>query len=411
MGTWQLQKRLAYFATTTVLCVVALACTPGSQTADHPTTHLPHPTGGLTKLTNWTIPLGDPGDPTWSGPDSTDPNTSDESSSQPGPGENTPADLPADSGDPGERPDTSPTSYIASQPRMGIGGCPIYPDNNVFHADVRGLEARADSDLILAALGDEFVSGPLSKVRDGVRKGLPVNVVDSTVERSVKVVKQGFLLQPESLGYFPLPKSPRIQGYPGISSDQHLLLFDTATCRTHEFFIFRPPYLSWYQTWEASSAYTLDMTSNQMPKRAATVSAISMIAGMIRYDEVEAGSINHVLVAAVPNTSTELGVWPAAPRTDGKNTDPNAPRIGTWLRLKDIDMTKFGPKAQVIVRAMQKHGVVIHDTNLGRIGLGKENDSRWDDADMGTLRQIRASDFEVIDPTPMMVSRDSYEIR
>lgn len=384
MGNWGFRKYWIHLAAVTILGVVAVACTPGSRSFRHSTSNRRTPGAPIVGLTDRT-----PGPP-----------ASEESEKSEKP--ETP-EKPV--------PDSGAASYIASEPRLGIGGCPIYPDNNVFHADVRRLEPRPDSDQIIATMGDEMVSGPLSKVRDGIRKGLPVNIVDSTVDRSVTVVKQGFLLQPESLGKFPMPKSPKIQGYPGISSDQHLLLFDTATCRTHEFFIFRPPYLSWYQTWEATSAYTLDMTSNAMPRSAATVSAISMIAGMIRYDEVEAGAINHVLVAAVPNTSTELGVWPAAPRTDGKNTDPYAPRIGMWLRLKDVDMTRFGPRAQVIVRAMQKHGVVIHDTNHGRIGLGKENDPRWDDADLGTLRQIRASDFEVIDPTPMMISRDSYEIR
>lgn len=415
MGKSRTTRFIRVVAVIAALCTTAVSCTPGSEASRDLDAE---------RLTAWLrlVRLAQ----LVSGPDEpTDPGA------RPGDGRGTsPTDdvtgIPAEHDRPPRSPvvttTTIPTTtpheptvgsdtYIASTPRMGIGECPIYPTNNAFHADITGLETLPESDLIIASMGDEQVSPPSSKVRDGIRKGIPINLVDSRVDRMRTVVKQGFLLQPESLGKFPIPSSPRIQGYPGVNSDQHLLVFDTATCRSHEFFIFRPPYLSIYQTFEANSAYTLDLTSNEMPKRASTVSALSLLAGMIRYEEVESGSVDHVLVAAVPNTSNQTGIWPSAPRTDGPNPDPYAPKIGQWLRLKHVDTTRFGPKAQIIIRAMQTHGVVIFDTNHGRISLGKENDSRWDDEDLKTLRQLTAADFEVVDASPMMVSRDSYEIR
>lgn len=420
MGIKRINGPLRAIAIITTLCLSMIACTPDVEVPDDPTPEQLSQWLRLARLAGIDIDAelarrssdkapttkraetregpstpadGNPGSPAG---DDAEPNNPEPTDSGPGTNQSGPI---------------GPASYIASKPRMGIAGCPIYPTNNAFHADITGLDTLPESDQIIATMGDEPVNPPSSSVYNGIGGGIPVNVVDSTVDPSRTVVKQGFLLQPESLGKFPMPSSPRVQGYPGVSSDQHLLLFDKATCRTHEFFLFRPPHLSFYQTFEADSARTLDMTSNEMPKRAATVSSISMLAGMIRYDEVEAGSINHVIVAGVPNTSNALGIWPAAPRTDGPSSDPYAPKIGQWLRLKDIDTSGFGPKAKVIIRAMQTHGVVIHDTNYGRISLGKENDSRWDNEDMNTLRQITASDFEVVDASPMMIARDSYEIR
>lgn len=419
MGITRIKGTLGVVGIIAAVCMSLVACTPGVEIPDDPTPEQVDLWIRMAELAGINeAPLSSSADPLSrrSADDIDVPGDApaSEDSEEPTPHEDLPLTVPRPAETvppPHDDAELDRVSFIASEPRMGIGGCPIYPINNAFHADITGLDTLPESDQIIAAMGDEQVSPPSSKVSNGIGKGIPVNLVDSTVDKSRTVVKQGFLLQAESLGKFPMPSSPRIQGYPGVTSDQHLLLFDKATCRTHEFFLFRPPHLSFYQTFEANSAYTLDVTSNEMPRRAATVSAISMIAGMIRYDEVEAGSVNHVLVAGVPNTNSATGIWPAAPRTDGPSTNPYAPKIGQWLRLKDIDTSTFGPKAKVIIRAMQTHGVVIHDTNHGRIALGKENDSRWDDEDMKTLRQITAADFEVVDASPMMVSRDSYEIR
>lgn len=305
---------------------------------------------------------------------------------------------------------TPARTYVASENRMGIGNCPIYPPNNVFHADIRNLAKHPNSDQIITAMGNERVRAMGSVVWQGSRSGYPVNLVDSTTMPHTQFVKQGFLLMPEPIGSFPLPPNPRVEGYPNPAWDQHLLLFDIATCKSHELFLVRTPWLSFYRTWEADAAFTLDLTRNEIPFAASTVSGFSLLAGLVRYDEVASGSINHVIAVAFPKTSNLPAIWPAT-RSDGRNTDPNAPRIGTWLRLKDVDLDQFGPTAKVVVRALQKHGALIQDTNLADIAISGENDPRWDDADMRTLSKLSAADFEVVDPTPMMVSTDSYEIR
>ncbi|MCB1256375.1 MAG: hypothetical protein KDB26_04675 [Microthrixaceae bacterium] len=301
-------------------------------------------------------------------------------------------------------------SYIAQRTRMGIGNCPIYPRNNVFHADVRSLPKSSNSDQIIAAMGSAKVRGMTSVVWQGSRSGYPVNVVDSGIDPSVTFVKQGFLLRPESIGSFPMPANPRLEGDPTPAWDQHLLLFDKSTCKSHEMFLVRTPSRSFYRTWEADSAHTLDLTSNAIPNVASTVSAISLLAGLVRYEEVASGSIDHVLTVDFPKVSNRAPVWPAV-RTDGQNSDPNAPRMGSWLRLKNVDLSKFGPTARVVIKALQTHGAIIKDSNTSDISINGENDSRWDDADMNTLAALTAADFEVVDPTPMMVSANSYEIR
>lgn len=374
MGTHSLRSRLTSITIATTLALTAVACTPELNPADMGSSDgtssdvdivLPEPEPQMTHGVSTTIAPSDPA------PERT---------------------------------------YISAGTRKGIGNCPIYPRNNVFHADIRELDQHPDSDKIITAMGNENVRGPSSGIWMGSRGGIPINIVDSTTMPLTRFVKQGFLLQPESIGSYPLPPNPRIEGDPTPAWDQHLLLFDTATCRSHEMFLTRTPSLSWYRTWEADAAFTLNLTSNDIPRSASTVSGFSLLAGLVRYEEVASGEIDHVLTVAVPNASNLPPVWPAT-RTDGKNTDPDAPRIGMWLRLKNVDLDRFGPGAKVIVRALQQHGAIIQDSSTFGVLIPSENDPRWDNNDMKTLKQLTAADFEVVDSAQMMVSPNSYEIR
>lgn len=414
MGNWKLHKTVVMLAAVTVLAAAATACTPAPRKTRTSMRQSLIPSAVATSRAELGFASEDsPGDVSIPGMNqemdvsATEDNSDDDLGSA-----EDQRQREQDIRDSTTTDDNGePTTFIARAPRMGIGGCPLYPANNAFHADIRSLETRPDSNLIIEALGDERVGGASSFVWQGSRSGVPINIVNSNVDNKVQVIRQAGFLLTESLGTFPMPASPKIEGYPTPAWDRHLLLFDTATCRSHEFITFRLPHQSWFRTWEADAGHTIDLTSNTIMPYTSTVSGTSLLAGMIRYEELAAGAINHAISITIPSTSNKPGIWPSTTNSDGKNTDPNAPRIGSWLRLKNVDVTKFGPKTRVIIEALQTHGAVITDTNVGGIGLTMENDHRWDDADLATLRQLHASDFEVVDASPMMVSRNSYEIR
>jgi hypothetical protein len=95
---------------------------------------------------------------------------------------------------------------------------------------------------------------------------------------------------------------------------------------------------------------------------------------MVRYDEVAAGAIRHVLkVSSGPETS---GRW-AFPMvgSDGDSTDPVAPREGLRFRIKpSVDLTALhlNPQAYVIARALQRYGMYLGD-NGGHTTLKLED--------------------------------------
>ncbi len=213
----------------------------------------------------------------------------------------------------------------------------------------------------------------------------------------------------------PWPSQPRFEGWPGRAWDRHILAVDSATCRSWEAINVQPPteniWAALLGKWWADKVVSIDLASNT-PRQGGTVIAAgnSMLAGLVRYDEVAAGEINHVLTMSLPLISSGEPAWPAF-ATDGRSDHPDAPAMGTWFRLRsDADLSGLGPQARVVARAMQRHGLIVSDTGPG-IGMAGEPDLRWDESDLAGIRRFTLSDLEVVDPSPMMVSADSMAIR
>lgn len=311
-------------------------------------------------------------------------------------------------GTPARAPDGS---YITSGERLGIENCAVFPRDHAFHADISGLPVAAGSEAIIEAAGADLILQPGfgSLVWRGSRTGLPINVVDSRAVPSVDVLGGEYAYLSDLSGH-PIPDSPKVEGFPGAAWDRHMLIVDTATCTSHEFFYAtRIPVVG---RWHAATAVTFDLGSNDIRDRgAANAAGTSMLAGLLRHDEVERGQIDHTLSFSLPRIAKREPVWPAS-GTDGRSTDPNAPPMGTWFRLRaDTDLSGLGPDARVIAQALQLHGAVLGDTGPDYIGLAGENDERWDDADLETLKTLTLADFEVVDPSAMQVEEGSYQIR
>jgi hypothetical protein len=85
---------------------------------------------------------------------------------------------------------------------------------------------------------------------------------------------------------------------------------------------------------------------------------------MARYDEVDAGHIDHVLkVASGPEVSASA-VFPMV-GSDGDSDDPAAPPQGLRFRIKpSVDLDKLGldPEALIIATALQRYGFYIGDS-------------------------------------------------
>jgi hypothetical protein len=94
----------------------------------------------------------------------------------------------------------------------------------------------------------------------------------------------------------------------------------------------------------------------------------------VRYDEIQAGAISHVLKIAVHTTKC-AHVFPMVGDECG-SPDQYAPPEGTRVRIDpSIDLTRYrlSPAALVVARALQSYGAVIGDQSGGPVTLKVEN--------------------------------------
>lgn len=93
-----------------------------------------------------------------------------------------------------------------------------------------------------------------------------------------------------------------------------------------------------------------------------------------RYDEVKAGAIEHALRIGVRGASTGF-LWPMS-GSDGRSTDPYAPKQGSRLRIQpgiDLSSYRLAPDALVLARALQRYGAIVGDSTGSPVELKLED--------------------------------------
>lgn len=281
----------------------------------------------------------------------------------------------------------------------------LFPNEALFHRKVTDLPVTADSDRIIATMGDlRLQAGASSTLRYGRTGGVPFNFVDdSTPRHSFRFTYSG---ASDAIEY-PMADPPYIQAMPWYGLDDHYVAIDIERGKMWELWAAR----NWFGSWRAGSGALWDLTSLRYAHGSTTASGLPMFPFTFTYDEVASGSIDHVLSMSAPVVRAKEFQWPAR-GTDGPSRKRHSPVMGTWFRLrKDADLSGLGPQARVLAEAAQTYGVVLTDTNGGMINIGGVPDARWDNADLATFSTLDAKDLEVVESLSLMVDETSLAAR
>ncbi len=294
-------------------------------------------------------------------------------------------------------------------PVPGATACPVFPADSFWHADVSALPVHAQSSAWVTSVGAtsklkaDFGSGTW----DGGPIGIPYTVVPGTQAR----VPVSFDYADESdPGPYPVPPNAPIEGGPASTGDRHVLIVDKDQCRLWELYSAYPQNAG--ASWTAGSGATWSMTSNAMRPLGWTsgdAAGLPILPGLVRYEEVAAGQIDHAIRFTAPRTANAF-VWPASHKAaTGGASDPP---MGAWFRLKaSFDISGFSTQNQVILRAMKKHGMVLADNGSSWFTSGAPNPG-WDDDDLQRLRTVPGSAFEAVNVSSLPVSpTSSYAVR
>ncbi len=238
----------------------------------------------------------------------------------------------------------------------------------------------------------------------GTQYGIPYNVVDTAASQNTfPQVAVPILLYPSEsdLTYYPVQTGTAIEGNPvdcpNDGNDRHLLILDRRSCTNYELYQAAPC----KGAWSASDGLLFDMlNTEQRPygMTSADASGLSVFEGLIRYDEILAGSINHAIRFTAPNTKANgNGGLFLAPATHAAGNNYGTDNImGMRIRLKaSFDVSTFSPTNQIILNAMKKYGLILTD-NGSKLFFQGTQDSRWNDTDLNNLTKVLSASFEVV---------------
>jgi hypothetical protein len=304
-------------------------------------------------------------------------------------------------------PASTTPSAAAGNP-AAFGSCPSFPSDNVWHAKVGGLPVHPNSAAYVGSIGSaktvhaDFGSG----LYDGGPIGIPVTMLNgSTGGSSVR-----FEYDDESdPGPYPIPSGVAIEGGPNSAGDRHIILVDPSACQAYELYAAYP---NGDGSWRAGSGARYDLRSNTLRPAgwtSADAAGLSILAGLVRYDGVASGHIDHAIRVTAPKTRNGY-VWPAR-HAASSDSSLALPPMGLRLRLKStVDISGLPVQAQVVARAMQEYGVILADNGSAWFISGTPDD-RWNNDALHALGALKGSDFEAVDTAGLMVSPDSGAAR
>jgi hypothetical protein len=179
-----------------------------------------------------------------------------------------------------------------------------------------------------------------------------------------------------------------------------VIVVDRARCKLHELYAAYP--VDGGRRWRAGSGARWDLRSNRLRPRgwtSADAAGLPILPGLVRYDEVRRGEIDHALRVTVPQTRKAY-IYPARHQASPINS-PHLPAMGQRLRLRaGFDVSSFPPQARVVLRALKRYGALVADNGSALYVSGAPS-PRWDNDDLHSLHRVRVSDFEVVDTSKL----------
>jgi hypothetical protein len=95
-----------------------------------------------------------------------------------------------------------------------------------------------------------------------------------------------------------------------------------------------------------------------------SASSLSLVGGLISFEDLEKGEINHALEMAIPNVRAGVYSSPAH-RTDGKTVDPLTLPEGAHLRLNphlNLAALHLPRLTLMMAEAAQRYGIIVTDS-------------------------------------------------
>jgi hypothetical protein len=274
----------------------------------------------------------------------------------------------------------------------GTGGCQIFPADNPWHEDISQLPVDPRSEQYVNSIGaDQNLHPDFGSERDW---GIPYTVVPAT-QPLVPIDFTAYGDQSDP-GPYPVPFGAPIEG----GEDHHVLVIQSGTCKLYELY---SASTNPDGSWDAQSGAVFDLSSDALRPdgwTSADAAGLPILPGLVRYDEIQAGVIDHAIRFTA--TETQAGYIHPATHFASDSSDPSLPPMGLRLRLKaSYDISGFPRTDQIILTAMKRYGLILADNGSSWFFQGAP-DPRWNDDELDMLKQVPGSAFEAVQTGPVL---------
>ncbi|HEX4035959.1 MAG TPA: hypothetical protein VHX66_16070 [Solirubrobacteraceae bacterium] len=278
----------------------------------------------------------------------------------------------------------------------GTGGCRVFPANNPWHENISKLPVSPMSDAYIASIGATLDLHP--DFGSNLTYGIPYAVVPAS-QPKVAIHFTAYGDQSDK-GPYPIPPGAPVEGGASSTGDRHVLVLQKGACKLYELYDATP---NPNGSWNAGSGAVFNLRSNHLRPNgwtSADAAGLSIFAGLIRYDEIQRGYINHAIRFTVPRT--QAGFIHPATHFASSSSDPDLPPMGLRLRLSaSFPIKRFPRVARIILQAMKTYGLILADNGSPWYFQGA-TDPRWNDNALDTLKSVPGSAFQVVETGPIL---------
>jgi hypothetical protein len=303
----------------------------------------------------------------------------------------------------------SASPIVAPPPNTNLGGCTLFPANNIWNASVANLPVDKNSSAYISSIGAG--TGLHADFGSGLYQGAPIGIGYVVVPANqVGVSISQFLYDDESdHGLYPIPSNAPIEGGANSSGDRHVLVVREGECKLYEV---GNAYPNTDGSWRVGAGAIWDLKSNALrPKTwtSADAAGLPILPGLVRHDEVAAGVIAHA-IRFTADVTQKAFIWPARHQA-GSSSATTVPPMGARFRLKaNVEISSYPKDVRVILQAFKTYGIILADNGSNWYISGTQ-DEAWDNDLLQNLSKVKGSDFEAVDSSSLTVDSDSGQVK
>ncbi len=233
----------------------------------------------------------------------------------------------------------------------------------------------------------------------------PYGIPWQVVTPSTPLMNLKFKYASESdVGPYPFTASTPVEA----PSDRHAIMVNSSTCKLYELWHAKYNVVKPTKS-KAGSGAIWNLASNALRPvswTSADAAGLPILQGLVSYDEVAAGAMDHAIRFTAACTSRSY-LWPA--RHQAGQANASCPPMGARFRLKStftLPAATCATACQTVLTTMKRYGLILADNGSNWYFTGTR-DARFTQTQVDQLKAVPASQFQAVDEACLQVSASS----